>query len=188
MDSNKGVMQLFPGGEVGSIQMYGGAIQTATNCDMTISSINGQTPGGGITPFQSTIGFDGISFPLTCPAGTPTPIVNNYPLTGGHTYTAAFNCSYAMNTSDQNNAIAVNFDAPADGTSYGPLWSPPAFLNNATSSDGAPGAFSLTWTQYATSVKGGVYVTPSGTGYETIINSIVAGSDPRLVITDWGVL
>ena len=167
-----------------------GAINLAAH-DIALTAtsvlVNGNPIGGGIVPFQSTIGLTG-PFPLTCPAGSSTPLNNNYTLTAGHTYTATFNCNYALNTGDQNNGIRIDFDGPSVGTSIGPVYSPPAFINNATTSDGAPIAASLTWTQFNTSVKGGVYITPSGTGYDCIITSVVADSDPRLVITDWGVL
>jgi hypothetical protein len=160
------------------------SLGTSPECDFTISSINGKAPVG---VFQSTMGITG-PFPITCSAGTTTPIVNEYPLVGGHTYTACFNCNYALNTGDTSNGISVDFDIPSSGTSIGSVYSPPAFINNANNSDGASAAFSLTWKQYADSAVGGVYVTPSGSGYDGFIRSIVDGSDPRLVITDWGVL
>lgn len=191
MESTKGgVINITSGSGTGSIGLVANSITTTPNCDLTISSINGLAPGGGgVAPSQSTIIFTGTSFPVTCSAGTTTPLANDYILTAGHTYTASFNFSYSMNTSDQNNALQIDFDAPGIGTSIGPVWTPPAFLNNATSSDGASIAISLTWTQFNTSVKGGVYITPSGTGYDAYINQIVgSGNDPRLVITDWGVL
>jgi hypothetical protein len=157
---------------------------------VNISSLNVSTINNVPTPFQSTItggNLDG-PFPFTCPAGTTTALQKGYTLLAGHTYTATFNCTYALNTSDQTMGIIVSFDDPTNVHSIGSVYSPPASVNNATSSDGASAAFSLSWKQYITSTEGGVYITPSGTGYDCLIRQNVAGSDPRLVITDYGIL
>jgi hypothetical protein len=170
---------------------FTGAITLSAGTNVTLDSATANTiviNATGSSPVQTEITFDGVTFPVTCPAGDYTALYKGYTLQQGHTYTASFTCAYSVNTSETNAGLEFNFDNPLSGTSVGSTWSAPFGMTGATLSDGTYGTFSLTWKQFDTSTDGGIYIRPSGSGYDALISQIVAGADPRLVILDWGAL